>query len=169
MRENDIAYTNLYFSLGIFGIFLSFIFLLVLIYLIINLLSTRINCCLKKRNYLRRKLLYNVWIRYILESYLIVTHYCVFFLSIGTSFDSVSDTINTLAGTIFLPIYILWPFFMILFLYKKQRKLDDKDFIKRFEVMYHENKTRKLSSIFYNSVFCLRRLVLVLSLFLLEE
>ena len=142
---------------------------MLIVYCVIYLTTQRIQCCQKVEDNLRRKLFYNVWIRYLLESYLIVTHYCVFFLRIGAGFDSISDTTSTLVGTVFLPVYILWPFVMILFLYKKQRKLDDKDFIERFKVMYHENKTDKLSSIFYNSIFCLRRLVLVLSLFLLEE
>ena len=35
--------------------------------------------------------------------------------------------------------------------------------------MYYKNKTSKLSSVLYNSIFSLRRLMLVLFLFFLEE
>ena len=167
MRENDIAYTNLYFSLGIFGIFLSFIFLLVLIYLIINLLSTRINCCLKKRNYLRRKLLYNVWIRYILESNLKMTHTCIFFLAISGGFATVDQNIRTWIRITILTFYLLWPIFMILFLYRHRNELDKQSFMNKFKAMYSGIKTKKLTAYTYNSIFCIRRFLLVITLYLL--
>ena len=102
-----------------------------------------------------------------LESYLKVTHYCVFFLSISASFDSVDQKISTWIRIVFLSLYLLWPFFMIYFLKKKRKMLDDKDFNKKFKAMYNENKTNKLSSVIYNSIFCFRRLMLILSLYLL--
>ena len=58
---------------------------------------------------------------------------------------------------------------MINFLKKKRKMLDDKDFNKKFKAMYNENKTNKLSSIIYNSIFCFRRLMLILSFYLLQE
>ena len=71
-----------------------------------------------------------------LESYLHVSHYCVFFLAISASFDSASDKISTWIRIVLLAIYLLWPLFITVFLYTKRNMLDDKEFIKKVREMF---------------------------------
>ena len=132
MEESGIEYSNILLNLGIFSILLKFLLLALFAYGVIYLAFNNIRCCKRVKDKLRYKLFYNVWIRHMLESYLEVTHYCVVFLSISASFNLVSDTISTLIGIASMTIYSLWPVFIIVFLLKKRKMLDDFNFIKQY-------------------------------------
>ena len=78
-------------SLGIFGIFLGMLIFSVLIYFLIKLFSVKFHVCRQIKKLIGKKLFYNVWIRYMIESNLKTTHNCIFFLYIAGSFDSLDD------------------------------------------------------------------------------
>ena len=61
-------------------------------------------------------------------------------------------------------IIVVWPFFMVIFLNKNKKSVDDDKFKVKFISMYVGIKTNKLSSLAYSSTFCLRRLLLVAAL-----
>ena len=86
LKENDIVYKNVALSLGIFSIFLGFMILALLFYFVLKLLSMRFKCVNAIINKIKRKLFYSVWIRFLIESNLKMTHNCIFFLYISGSF-----------------------------------------------------------------------------------
>ena len=143
LAEIGIEYSNIFQNMGIFGLCFGLFLLMILVYFVTLFAAERIKCCRTVKDKLQSKLFYNLWIRYMIESYLKNTHYFVFFLAINASFDSNNDKIRTWILIAFLALYLLWPLFIILFLYKKQKVLDDKNFIKKFQVMYHENKINR--------------------------
>ena len=79
---------NIWVSLGIFGIVLAVLVLLLLLYFGLKCLAVKVALCNKIRNILKAKLFYNVWVRYMIESNLNVTHDTVFFLALQGSFDT---------------------------------------------------------------------------------
>ena len=87
LEENDINYENVYMSIGIFGIVLTFLLVISLFYVLVKFISRRLKCCRSLKNYLQSKLFYNVWIRYMLESNLKMTHNFIFYLSISGGFQ----------------------------------------------------------------------------------
>ena len=101
-----------------------------------------------------------------IESNLKMTHNCVFFLAITGAFDEVEDKVSTIATITILTIIVLWPVFMTIFLFCKQKKLDNAKFKRKFVSMYNGVTKEKLA-LMYTSVFCVRRLLLVLALLLL--
>lgn len=59
--------------------------------MVVKIISVKVRCCNIFRKLLKLKLFYNVWIRYMIESNLKMTHNCIFFLYINGSFDIVID------------------------------------------------------------------------------
>ena len=84
-KEKDIPYSNIVMSLGIFGIGLGVLLLILLVYVVIKLMTFRFPFCGRVREKLRGKLFYSVWIRYMIESYLKMSHNCIFFIYISAS------------------------------------------------------------------------------------
>ena len=114
---------------------------------------------------IKAKLFYSVWIRYMIESNLKVTHNCIFMLYIsGTFSDTVEKTLMTTVQLVFLVIIVVWPIFMIVFLYKKRDRLEEKEFKTKVVSMYSGIKTKKFVALIYTAVFCIRRLLLVCAL-----
>ena len=91
LKKFDISYKNLYFSLGIFGILLGLLLFVLLLYFLVKLISVKVKCCEIVLKFLKAKLFYNVYIRYLITSYLKLTHNCVIFLYISGSFELLED------------------------------------------------------------------------------
>ncbi len=129
----------------------------------------RIKCCNVVRRILKQKLFYNVWIRYMIESNLKMTHNCVFYLYISGNFETGTDTFATSLRVVILCILVIWPFFATIFLCCKSKHLKEKSFKQKFIAMYLGNKTDEHLPLTYTSVFCLRRMLLVCSLLALQN
>ena len=91
LKDSDIASKNIYLSLGIFGFLFGLLFFALLVYFGLLCLLKRIKCCTAFVNNLKRKLFFNVWIRFMIESNLKMTHNCIFFVYISGGFNK---TIN---------------------------------------------------------------------------
>ena len=86
LQGYGISYQNIYLSLGIFGIALSLLVFGVMFYAILKFFAERIRICHPIINFLRLKLFYSGWIRYLIASNLTMTHNCIFYLYITGSF-----------------------------------------------------------------------------------
>jgi hypothetical protein len=111
-------------SMGIFGLCLGALILALLFYFLLKLLAVRIKCCNFVIRILKQKLFYNVWIRYMIESNLKMTHNCVFYLYISGSFSTPTDTFGTSLRIAILTILVIWPFFATIFLCGSKKHLD---------------------------------------------
>lgn len=111
-------------SLGIFALFLGLLLFALLFYLLLKLLAVRVQCCNTVRNILQAKLFYSVWIRYMIESNLKITHNCIFFLVIGGSFETGEDGVSTIFRIVLLILICVWPVFAAVFLCIKKEKLE---------------------------------------------
>ena len=87
LKKNDISYRNIGLSLGIFGIVMGVLILALVVYCMLKLLSMRFRCVNTLVEKLKKKLFYSVWIRYMIESNLKMTHNCIFFLFISGGFE----------------------------------------------------------------------------------
>ena len=106
---------------------------------------------------LKEKLFYRAWIRYLIESNLKTLHRSAFFLRYMASF-----TLMTLVHSALCIIFFIWPIFLIVFLMKKRKELEEKAFIEKFGSMILGNKTEHPVTFLYNAAFCVRRLALVM-------
>ena len=86
LKDYDISYKNWALSLGIFGICLGVLVVCLIFYFMLKCFASRFKCCNTVRNKLKVKLFYSVWIRYMIESNLRMTHNCVFYLFISGGF-----------------------------------------------------------------------------------
>ena len=130
----------------------------------------RVRFCHTLRNILKAKLFYSVWIRYMIESNLKVTHNCVFFLAISGSFSDTDNSLSTSTMIILLSIIVLWPIFVTTFLLcNKGPKLTQPRFKRKCLSMYTGVKVKQYFALIYTAVFCARRLTLVISLLLLQH
>ena len=93
LKDSDIAYKNIYLSLGIFGVFFGLMLFALCLYFLLRCLSLRIKLCATLLYILKTKLFYNVWVRYMIESNLKMTNNCIFYLSISGSFSELEDTV----------------------------------------------------------------------------
>ena len=94
-----------------------------LVYFLLRCLSPRIRLCGTLLWLLKRKLFYNAWVRYMIESNLKMTHNCIFYLYISGSFGKAEDAVQTILRIILLTIIVIRPFFMTGFLFCKRRLL----------------------------------------------
>ena len=102
-----------------------------------------------------------------IESYLEMTHSCVFYLSISAATFASSSGLehaSFYARIALLVIFVVWPFFVAAFLLSKRGKLDSIDFKRKFISMYSGLKINKIWPLFYTFTFCLRRILLVCAL-----
>lgn len=60
-------------------------------------------------------------------------------------------------------VLMIWPVFIIFFVYKNKLNLEEKKFLEKFNSMYLGNKTTKVSTACYHAVFCVRRLCIALT------
>ena len=164
LKENDIPYKNIALSLGIFGIFLAMLILLLIFYFVLKLLSMRFQCVRNLVKSLKKKLFYSVWIRYLIESNLKMTHNCIFYLYISGGFMGIEETASSVIRIVLLTIIVIWPFFMTAFLYIKRKRLDERGFKQKIIAMYSGIDTKKFLALMYTSIFCIRRLLLVCTL-----
>ena len=102
---------------------LAILVVILLFYFMLKIASTRCKCCRSLIAWLKKKMFYNVWIRYIIESNLKMTHSCIFFLYISGQFDSVSAVLNSVIRIVIITIYAIWPFFVAGFLWYHKSKL----------------------------------------------
>ena len=162
LKQYDISYKNLYLSLGIFGIFFGILLFAFLFYFLIRLIARKVKCCGSFEKWLKAKLFYSVYIQYIIESNLKITHNCICFLYVSGSFEILEDQINSSLRIVLLAIIVAWPFFLIGFLNCNRKRLHEVNFKQKFWSMYTGVKVTNNSAITYTSVFSLRRLRLVL-------
>ena len=125
--------------------------------------------CSALRESLHKKLFYSAWIRYMTESYLEMSHTCVFFMAISTDYVTFQDKISLVVRVTLLVILVIWPFFVLTFLLKNRKKLDTDSFKKKFISMYNGLKTTKTGALLYAFLFCMRRMSLVLTFVLLQD
>ena len=142
--------------------------LLLILYFILKLLSIRFQCVKNLVKSLKKWLFYSVWIRYLIESNLKMTHNCIFYLYISGSFVELQNSVSTAIRIVLLTIIVIWPFFMTAFLYFKRKRLDEPVFKQKIIAMYNGIKTNKFLALMYTSIFCIRRLILVCTLLVLQ-
>jgi len=128
LKESDFKYGNLWTSLGIFGICLVVLVFALLLYVFIALLCRKWKFCDKIRLLLRSKLVYSVWIRYLIESNLKTTHSCVFFLALEASYGTTVEWTTASIRVLMLIVIVIWPFFLTSFLYFKRAKINNGKF-----------------------------------------
>ena len=107
---------------------LAILVVILLFYFMLKICANRCKCCRSLIQLLKKKMFYNVWIRYIIESNLKMTHSCIFFLYISGQFDSVSAVLNSVIRIVIITIYSIWPFFAAGFLWYHKGKLTDTSF-----------------------------------------
>ena len=91
-----------------------------LLYFLLRCLSPRLRFCKTLLFIMKRKLFYNVWVRYMIESNLKMTNNCIFYLYISGSFETTADGVQTVTRIILLTIIVIWPFFLVGFMYYKR-------------------------------------------------
>ena len=119
---------NLFWSLGIFAIAIVVLLFLLLVYFFFKVMSTKFPKLRAAEIILGKKLFYNAWIRYLIESNLKITHNAIFVMHLKASFESKSKTIATSFNILLLAIIVLWPFFLTIFLLVNRDRLEDKRF-----------------------------------------
>ena len=82
---------RLYRSLSIFALIFTFLALMMLVYFLCRVINRKCPKVQPLKDYLKKKLFYSAWIRYLIESNLKLTHNVVIFLLIFGSFDSLTD------------------------------------------------------------------------------
>ena len=97
-----------------------------------------------------------------------MTHNCIFFLYISGGFIEIEETVSSVIRIILLTIIVIWPFFMTAFLYFKRKRLDEHVFKQKIIAMYNGINTKKFTALMYTSLFCIRRLLLVCALLVLQ-
>ena len=80
LEEKNLSPSDNSLNLGIFGILLSGLILAVILYFLLKLLAMKFKILRKLVHFMHNKLFYNAWIRYMIESNLITTHSCIFYL-----------------------------------------------------------------------------------------
>ena len=156
-------------NLGIFGIFLAGLILCVLLYFLLKLLAMRFPCFNKLVQILSDNLFYNSWVRYLIESYLVTAHNCIFYLYItGAVRTSVSGWLSVSVKVVLLAVVLIWTVFASVFLYCKRDRLEEPQFKRKFISMYSGLRKKSKFSLTYLTVFCVRRLLLVLTFLALD-
>ena len=169
LRKNDITSKNVALSLGIFAIFLAVFLFVLLFWFILKLLNIRQGFCFIVRRTLKVKLFYSVWIRYMIESNLKITHNCIFFLAIGASFQSSEYSFATSLRIILLIVIVTWPIFAAVHLYRNRERLNERSFRTKFQSMYIGIRIHLTLARLYTSVFCSRRFILVICFLVLQD
>ena len=169
LEEFEISYENMYLSLGIFGISLVLLFLTLGVYFCSKLCALRFRWCNKLVYSLKSKLFYSVWIRYMIEANLGMTHNCIFFLYISGGFDDLNQGFGSSIRIVLLVITVIWPFSVIAFLWKWRSLVDSKNFQEKYLSIYQGLKSDKFPALVYTPIFCIRRLFLVLTLLALNR
>ena len=86
---------------------------MLMIYFMVQMAALRFKVFKKMQTFLKSKLFYNVWIRYLIASNLKVTHNSMFYLHIAGDFIGSADTrLMTAIYAILLAVTILWPILM---------------------------------------------------------
>ena len=160
---------NPFFSLGIYGKVFLLLISLLMIYYLASHLSVRVKKARLLKRLLRKKLFYNAWIRFLITSNLKITHNAIFVLHFEGSFTTLKLGILTSFNILLLAMIVLWPLFLTFFLMYNRKRLERKSFQKRFHSMYLGNRTLRSSTYLYHTVFCLRRLFLVLAFYMLHN
>ena len=68
-----------------------------------------------------------------------------------------------------ISIFVIWPFFAGIFLLCKRKQLEDEVFKSKCNSMYAGVRVKEACALMYTSMFCLRRLSIVVTLYLLEK
>ena len=144
-KDKGLSTDNFFESFAIYGLILSILVILLLIYLFIRLLNSQNKYLVMVKQLLKNKLFYNSWIRYMIESNLKTTHNTIFFLYLTGSFATNLDTIKTIFMLLLILFIICWPVFIGIFLSKNQQKLGDKEYRDKYGSMYLDTKTDKHS------------------------
>lgn len=118
-------------DVGIFMFCLIGLVITLVLYFVLRVLALRLPFLNKVVLYLHDKLFYNAWIRYMIESNLVETHNCIFYLHITGTLSS-EKTFVANAITMFriflLLLIVIWIVFAFVFLYRQRAKLSLKNF-----------------------------------------
>ena len=104
-----------------------------------------------------------------IESNLDLCYENIFFVYMYTSFETQDESINTASRLFFvvvIGVFIIWS---ACFITCNREALEQEEVQSKFGSMYEDIKTDKLTSALYTTVFCIRRLLLVLALLFLKE
>ena len=117
-QTQEKAEKNVLLSIGVFGVSFAVILILVMVYLVSSKLISKTgkcrSCCIKFEQWLKDKLNYSLWIRLVIESFLMVTHAAIFYLFIFGSVDQDSESM-TVFGTVFwILVLVFFAIFPIL-------------------------------------------------------
>ena len=162
---------NLLVGLGIFFVVLFGLIFLVIVFYILKTYRARVRkyACEKLYHALRKTLFWDSFIRYIIEGNLDLCYQNILFVHLYTSFDNQIDAINTGIRIFFVTVLGLWLIWSTCLLTLKRKNLKIEEYESKFGSMYEGIKTEKLVSALYITVFCLRRMLLVLALLFLKE
>ena len=58
--------------------------------------------------------------------------------------------------------FLLWPIWTVLFLFKNYPNLEDRDFNRRYHVLYDDLRSKSFGALAYQSVFAIRRWDIIL-------
>ena len=137
-----IKHTSLFWSLGGFAVALVLLLILFAIYCLVKYLRKRYPELQKVEDFLKKKLFYNSWIRYMITANLKLTHTSIFFLAItGVSFDSASDAVSSIFKISILILIVVWNTFMGFFLIFNRKHLEKEAFQNSYSSMYLGLKT----------------------------
>lgn len=169
-EKSDSSEMSLFIRYKLFVCMLVLLIVLVLVYLVLYILMRSMrNCTHKLMIIIRNKLFYSAWIRYLIEGNLFITFDAVFFLSEHGGFSSNKKSLSTIFRMAVLIVLVLWIFFAAIFPLVKYQYLHDETFKRKFGSLYEGFDTKRKIAIVYFSVFCFRRLSLVLCLLWLRN
>ena len=144
---------------------------LVIVFYIMKAYRARVrkNACEKQYHALRESLFWDSFIRYIIEGNLDLCYENILFVHLYASFDTTEDGLNTGIRIFFVTVLGLWLIWSTCFITLKRKNLKIEEYESKFGSMYEGIKTEKLDSALYMTMFCLRRMLLVLALLFFKE
>lgn len=135
--------------------------LLVLLFFCLRICTAKFKVVRDLRDLLKKKLFYNSFCRYLLQSNLKIVNNSFTFLVFSASFATKSASGQTVLMIVMASVLVIWPIFLGIFLLKKKDVLDEKEVRQKFGTMYQGIRIDENAPLLYNVVFCLRRMGLV--------
>ena len=141
MARWDIESESLFWSFGIFALVFIGLIIVFTLYGLVSLLRRKVKEMKEVEEYIERKLFFSSILRYMIESYLKITHNSIFFLYLNGRLDSEDNRIQLGVNIAIIAIFVLWPFLIYVFLMSFRTRLEEKTFKNRFHSTYLGNKT----------------------------
>ena len=133
-------------------------------------LCNRKICCFDKvYDYLKKFLFWNQIIRYIFESYISQMLVCIAYFGKNLDWSNKYQMLPGLYSALVITLFVLAPICMTIFFYKRTNKFRNMRFLEKFSEAIEKFKWRHRLASFYISIFCYRRLLLVLLILFLPN